>query len=101
MDALAGVEAGRRGGFSLVISVDRFAQAEALREHDADVVVQDSGEVASEEPYSSTALERRLRPNSTTTSAPTTAAAATATHRPVFEPPLSAVAAPAFGSMSR
>jgi len=48
-DALAGVEAGRRGGFALVISVDRLGQAEALREHGADVVVEDLGEVTFEE----------------------------------------------------
>ncbi len=44
-DALAGVEAGRRGGFALVIGVDRTGQAEALREHGADAVVADLGEV--------------------------------------------------------
>lgn len=44
-DALAGVEAGRRGGFALVIGVDRADHAEALREHGADVVVSDLGEV--------------------------------------------------------
>ncbi len=40
-DALAGVEAGRRGGFGLVIGVDRGGRAEALLEHGADVVVGD------------------------------------------------------------
>lgn len=44
-DALSGVEAGRRGGFGLVIGVDRLGQAEALREHGADVVVDDLAEV--------------------------------------------------------
>lgn len=44
-DALAGVEAGRRGGFALVIGVDRTGQAEALRKNGADVVVSDLGEV--------------------------------------------------------
>ena len=43
-----GVEAGRRGGFALVIGVDRLGQAEALREHGADVVVADLSEVAFE-----------------------------------------------------
>lgn len=38
-DALAGVEAGRRGGFGLVVGVDRGAGAEALRAHGADIVV--------------------------------------------------------------
>jgi len=40
-DALAGVEAGRAGGFGLVIGVDRGGQAESLRAHGADVVVSD------------------------------------------------------------
>ncbi len=40
-DALAGVAAGRAGRFGFVIGVDRSGQADALREHGADVVVQD------------------------------------------------------------
>jgi beta-phosphoglucomutase family hydrolase len=40
-DALAGVQAGRAGGFGLVVGVDRAGQAEALREHGADIVVKD------------------------------------------------------------
>ncbi len=40
-DALAGVEAGRAGGFGLVIGVDRVGQAAALRHHGASVVVTD------------------------------------------------------------
>ena len=40
-DALAGVDAGRAGGFGMVIGVDRVGQAAALREHGADVVVKD------------------------------------------------------------
>jgi beta-phosphoglucomutase family hydrolase len=40
-DALAGVEAGRAGGFGYVVGVDRTHHAEALREHGADVVVSD------------------------------------------------------------
>jgi len=44
-DALAGVEAGRAGSFSCVIGVDRVGQAGALREHGADVVVQDLAEL--------------------------------------------------------
>ncbi|ANY09205.1 beta-phosphoglucomutase family hydrolase [Pseudonocardia sp. HH130630-07] len=40
-DALAGVEAGRAGGFGAVVGVDRLDQAAALREHGADVVVTD------------------------------------------------------------
>jgi beta-phosphoglucomutase family hydrolase len=44
-DALAGVAAGRAGGFGFVVGVDRVGQAEALREHGADVVVHDLAEL--------------------------------------------------------
>jgi beta-phosphoglucomutase family hydrolase len=44
-DALAGVEAGRAGGFGWVVGVDRTGQAEALGRRGADVVVQDLGEL--------------------------------------------------------
>src|SRR6195952_1565073 len=44
-DALAGVEAGRNGDFGYVIGVDRVGQADALREHGADVVVSDLQEL--------------------------------------------------------
>ena len=44
-DALAGVEAGRAGGFALVVGVDRAGQADALRRHGADVVVGDLSEL--------------------------------------------------------
>ncbi|MFD2352468.1 HAD-IA family hydrolase [Nonomuraea ferruginea] len=45
-DALPGVEAGRRGGFELVVAVDRAkAQAEAMIRAGADVVVHDLAEV--------------------------------------------------------
>ena len=44
-DALAGVEAGRRGGFSLVLGIDRASHAKALLEHGADVVVNDLSEL--------------------------------------------------------
>ena len=40
-DALAGVQAGRAGGFGMVIGVDRAGQADALRAHGADIVVKD------------------------------------------------------------
>jgi len=40
-DAQAGVEAGRRGGFALVVGVARAGSGEALAEHGADVVVVD------------------------------------------------------------
>jgi len=40
-DALAGVAAGRAGGFGLVVGVDRIGQADALRARGADVVVAD------------------------------------------------------------
>jgi beta-phosphoglucomutase family hydrolase len=44
-DALAGVEAGRAGGFALVVGVDRVGQAVELRHHGADVVVTDLSEL--------------------------------------------------------
>jgi beta-phosphoglucomutase family hydrolase/Cof subfamily protein (haloacid dehalogenase superfamily) len=40
-DALAGVEAGRKGHFGFVVGVDRLGQASELRRHGADVVVRD------------------------------------------------------------
>jgi beta-phosphoglucomutase family hydrolase len=50
-DALAGVEAGRRGGFALVVGVDRTAGADTgagLLRHGADIVVHDLGELCVE-----------------------------------------------------
>jgi beta-phosphoglucomutase family hydrolase len=44
-DALAGVEAGRAGGFGFVVGVDRLGQADALAAHGADVVVGDLQEL--------------------------------------------------------
>jgi beta-phosphoglucomutase family hydrolase len=44
-DALAGVAAGRAGRFGYVVGVDRVGQADALREHGADVVVTDLAEL--------------------------------------------------------
>jgi HAD superfamily hydrolase (TIGR01509 family) len=44
-DAMAGVAAGRAGGFGCVIGVDRRGQAQALREAGADVVVTDLAQV--------------------------------------------------------
>jgi HAD superfamily hydrolase (TIGR01509 family) len=44
-DALAGVAAGRAGGFGCVVGVDRAGQADALREHGADIVVGDLAEL--------------------------------------------------------
>lgn len=40
-DSLAGVAAGRAGGFGYVVGVDRTGQADALRAHGADIVVSD------------------------------------------------------------
>ncbi|HXS27092.1 MAG TPA: HAD-IA family hydrolase, partial [Steroidobacteraceae bacterium] len=54
-DATVGVEAGRRGGFGLVVGVDRGGNREALAAHGADVVVADLGELNVVE------LEERLR----------------------------------------
>jgi beta-phosphoglucomutase family hydrolase len=44
-DALAGVEAGRAGGFACVVGVDRVGQADALKRHGADIVVKDLEEL--------------------------------------------------------
>jgi beta-phosphoglucomutase family hydrolase len=44
-DALAGVEAGRAGGFGYVVGVDRVGQADALKAHGADIVVSDLAEL--------------------------------------------------------
>lgn len=44
-DALAGMDAGRAGRFGYVVGVDRVGQADALREHGADIVVQDLAEL--------------------------------------------------------
>jgi beta-phosphoglucomutase family hydrolase len=44
-DALAGVEAGRGGGFACVVGVDRVGQAKELREHGATMVVRDLAEL--------------------------------------------------------
>ena len=43
-DAIAGVEAGRAGGFALVVAIDRTGSAEALARAGADVVVTDLGD---------------------------------------------------------
>jgi beta-phosphoglucomutase family hydrolase len=56
-DALAGVEAGRRGGFGLVVGVDRRGgQAEALRQQGADVVVGDLSELSVQGPRNDDAV---------------------------------------------
>ncbi|HXV59104.1 MAG TPA: trehalose-phosphatase, partial [Vicinamibacteria bacterium] len=44
-DAISGVEAGVRGGFALVVGVDRAAQAAALEKAGAHVVVRDLSEI--------------------------------------------------------
>jgi HAD superfamily hydrolase (TIGR01509 family) len=44
-DALAGVEAGRAGGFGFIVGVDRVGQHEALLAHGADIVVEDLAEL--------------------------------------------------------
>jgi HAD superfamily hydrolase (TIGR01509 family) len=47
-DALAGVEAGRNGGFGFVVGVDRSGHGNELHTHGADVVVSDLGELLAE-----------------------------------------------------
>jgi beta-phosphoglucomutase family hydrolase len=44
-DALAGVEAGKRGNFGCVVGVDRVGQADALRHNGATLVVTDLAEL--------------------------------------------------------
>jgi alpha,alpha-trehalase len=44
-DAISGIQAGRAGGFGMVIGIDRHRDAEALRKAGADVVVADLGEL--------------------------------------------------------
>jgi beta-phosphoglucomutase family hydrolase len=44
-DAVAGVEAGRAGGFGWVVGVDRVGQADVLRTRGANTVVNDLGEL--------------------------------------------------------
>lgn len=44
-DALSGVQAGKAGHFGYVVGVDRVGQAEELKAHGADVVVQDLAEL--------------------------------------------------------
>jgi beta-phosphoglucomutase family hydrolase len=44
-DALAGVAAGRAGGFAVTVGVDRHGDPDALREHGADIVVSDLSEL--------------------------------------------------------
>ncbi len=55
-DARAGVEAGHRGGFGLVIGVDRTGDADGLLAAGADVVVPDLADVAVDPPFSPSAL---------------------------------------------
>jgi HAD superfamily hydrolase (TIGR01509 family) len=49
-DAVAGVEAGRAGGFGLVVGVDRLGQADRLRQHGADIVVSDLADLLEKAP---------------------------------------------------
>jgi beta-phosphoglucomutase family hydrolase len=49
-DAIAGVEAGRSGGFGYVVGVDRLDQADRLREAGADIVVADLALLLEEHP---------------------------------------------------
>ncbi|MFI6355085.1 HAD family hydrolase [Streptomyces sp. NPDC050743] len=44
-DALAGMDAGRAGGFGYVVGVDRVGQADALYAHGATIVVKDLAEL--------------------------------------------------------
>jgi len=48
-DAVAGVEAGRAGGFGHVVGVDRVGHADALKAHGASIVVRDLSELLDDE----------------------------------------------------
>ncbi|MBC7274048.1 MAG: beta-phosphoglucomutase family hydrolase [Streptomyces sp.] len=48
-DALAGMDAGRAGGFGYVVGVDRVGQSDALYAHGADIVVGDLAELGGKE----------------------------------------------------
>jgi beta-phosphoglucomutase family hydrolase len=48
-DALAGMDAGRAGGFGYVVGVDRVGQTDALYTHGADRVVKDLAELGGKE----------------------------------------------------
>ena len=58
-DALAGVAAGRAGRFGFVVGVDRTGQADALREHGADIVVSDLAELLEDRDDHAVRLRRR------------------------------------------
>ncbi|CAL9630017.1 putative protein [Streptomyces sp. enrichment culture] len=47
-DALAGMDAGRSGGFGYVVGVDRVGQTDALYAHGADIVVRDLADLGGE-----------------------------------------------------
>lgn len=49
-DAISGVESAHAAGYGLVIGLDRNGQAAALREHGADLVLSDLGELVDDEP---------------------------------------------------
>ncbi|MFQ5961945.1 MAG: HAD family hydrolase, partial [Candidatus Methylomirabilales bacterium] len=46
-DAISGVQAGRDGGFGLVVGVARHDNLDELKSHGADIVVADLGELLS------------------------------------------------------
>jgi beta-phosphoglucomutase-like phosphatase (HAD superfamily) len=47
-DALAGVAAGKAGGFGFVVGVDRLGHADKLRENGASIVVDDLADLLGE-----------------------------------------------------
>lgn len=57
-DAISGVEAGRRGGFDLVIGVDRGGQEAELHSAGADVVVSTLSSVATVPPHALKSMEK-------------------------------------------
>lgn len=62
-DAVAGVEAGRTGGFGLVLGVDRGGRGIELREHGADWIVHDFGELTVDRIRTYFENREHVRPN--------------------------------------
>ncbi len=68
-DAAAGVQAGRTGGFGLVIGVDRGGNWRRLREHGADWIVRNLAELSADGILEYLAARTHVRPNALSASA--------------------------------
>jgi trehalose-phosphatase len=65
-DAAAGVQAGRTGGFGLVVGVDRGGNWLRLRQHGADWIVRDLAELSANRILEYLAAREHVRPNALT-----------------------------------